>query len=604
MNEVALITSFNDSGGVCVIELSTGISCYPSFKNCIADSGTLCTLGTSNSSFSGYRSSGDYFAVAQAKKPCINIYQWGNRKSSLHMQCHIQQIVTCLCSDSSGTFLFGGTKNGWIYIWDCSTGALINSWQSHFKAVTRVKASNNGQFLVSFSEDGMGRVWDLSKVLDNSDFFKSSTKTSSISAYRSWNPHTLTVKDMYLIDGVSLLRAISCSYDKTVVMYDIYTGKQCLRLSFPQPLESIVCNPTEDMLCVGSVNGSIYIVDLSITAISITASSSKIVLSSGSSILNHVQDRSLLPPGTIELSGHSKCVTSLSFSSDNVTLVSGSEDGTVKMWNIWTRQCLKECRPMNKFGITNIMIIRRPESILAGVNKPSLFPMQHLKKYSSSTSTNNATVSKAENDNNDENKSNLIVSDNPFILGPCMLGMTNDYFHSLDQVTSGNLSNNAKMVSTKAANVSSTLDADFIPLESVVDNITSSTSKNTIIGESSSVSIKVDNYEKMYEEILIENQRLKSLCSQLKSNLEHIFVNPLAENNEKCLSGINNQDEYNEENEDDSDANNDKQNFDEQSTKETSPEIVNANKKRKRIKNKKNKKPDLVPKIIRKNLFI
>jgi WD40 repeat protein len=62
--------------------------------------------------------------------------------------------------------------------------------------------------------------------------------------------------------------------------------------------------------------------------------------------------------GTSVLEGHSKAVTSVNFSRDNSSLISASADGTVRVWNVWTRQCLREYAPLNKHGITNAMVSR------------------------------------------------------------------------------------------------------------------------------------------------------------------------------------------------------------------------------------------------------
>ncbi len=191
---------------------------------------------------------------------------------------------------------------------------------------------------------------------------------------------------MYLIDSVGLLRVATCSMDRTVVIYDILASKQVLRISLPLSLESITCNPGEDVLCIGSTNGTIFVIDLTVTAIGISASQSQIGYlgenaSSGKSatqpvaskfatgsttsavqnlVASRVDNNSLstsgLPRGTSVLEGHTKTVSSLSFSMDNSTLISASEDGTLRMWDVWTRQCIRECKPLSKFSITNCMV--------------------------------------------------------------------------------------------------------------------------------------------------------------------------------------------------------------------------------------------------------
>ena len=171
MEEVLIVTAGKETAGMGVINVRTGSSLCSNFKNCIAEAGTLCFIGSTTSSYSGSGSSGDYIAVAQAKKPSIHIWQWG--KPQVHLQCHVQEIVTALAADPTGTFLFAGTKKGWIYCWELSTGELLNTFQAHFKAVTRISLTGCGSsYCISVSEDGTGRAWEMHKILDIAEAYK------------------------------------------------------------------------------------------------------------------------------------------------------------------------------------------------------------------------------------------------------------------------------------------------------------------------------------------------------------------------------------------------------------------------------------------------
>lgn len=171
MEECLILTSSKEAAGMSVIDVRTGSAVCSSFKNCIAEAGAMCMIGSSTSSYSGYGSAGDYIAVAQSKKPCINIWQWG--KPQAHFQCHIQEIVTALACDSLGGFLYAGTTKGWIYCWELATGELISAFQAHFKAITRLNISSTGvPFCISVSDDGTGRAWELHKVLDSAESYK------------------------------------------------------------------------------------------------------------------------------------------------------------------------------------------------------------------------------------------------------------------------------------------------------------------------------------------------------------------------------------------------------------------------------------------------
>lgn len=100
------------------------------------------------------------------------------------MQCHIQEITTAITSDMSGFYLCGGTKGGRIFVWELSSGALVQSWQAHFKSITTVTFTPCGNFLISTSEDGMIRVWDIVTVLNSEGRGQSDNQMKSFTPYR------------------------------------------------------------------------------------------------------------------------------------------------------------------------------------------------------------------------------------------------------------------------------------------------------------------------------------------------------------------------------------------------------------------------------------
>jgi pre-rRNA-processing protein IPI3 len=136
-------------------------------------------------------------------------------------------------------------------------------------------------------------------------------------------------------------------------MYDVLQAQVCLRVSLPQPLESLACNPTQDLICAGSSNGSIFLIDLTSTAIALTAAHAHV---SHHHTIAPSANGVVLPHGTSVLEGHTKTVTSVCFARDNCTLVSASTDGSVRIWNAWTRQCLREFYPLSKHAISNALV--------------------------------------------------------------------------------------------------------------------------------------------------------------------------------------------------------------------------------------------------------
>jgi len=177
--EILLLTSSKDTFGINSVD-TRGIGTGISFKSCVAETGTMCCYGNTQNAYSGINSSGDYIAVSQANKPLINIYQWG--KPQPLYQCHTQEIITSL--NSRASFLFGGSKKGNMYIWVIETGELLATWQAHFKGIKRIEISNNGQFCVTVSEDGMGRAWELCQILDLADATHKRITSKHILPYR------------------------------------------------------------------------------------------------------------------------------------------------------------------------------------------------------------------------------------------------------------------------------------------------------------------------------------------------------------------------------------------------------------------------------------
>ena len=179
---------------------------------------------------------------------------------------------------------------------------------------------------------------------------------------RSWSPHTLPIKDCHVLESFTCLRVATGSLDRSVVIYDIHQATVVLRLSFPASIESLTCNSTQDFLCAGGFTGSIYLVDLTMTAATLSTSHSLVrhqsvvnrpVVSGGAGTGKQLECGE---NGSV-FERHSKTVTSLCFSSsDNCILVSGSMDGSVRTWNVLTRQCLNEYFPLSRLGITNLKV--------------------------------------------------------------------------------------------------------------------------------------------------------------------------------------------------------------------------------------------------------
>eukprot|EP01031_Cornospumella_fuschlensis_P041896 gene41896-51142_t len=143
-------------------------------------------------------------------KPVVQYYQFG--RSDVTLQVHLEEILTSLVYCKCKRILLGGSGKGSIFLWDFTTGELLAKWHAHFKSVSRLLISHDGEMLVSGGGDGLVRAWCISSLLRDS---------SAHQPYRSWNAHSLPVRDVVLAEGSGSRRIWSCAADRALCLFDL-----------------------------------------------------------------------------------------------------------------------------------------------------------------------------------------------------------------------------------------------------------------------------------------------------------------------------------------------------------------------------------------------
>jgi WD40 repeat protein len=332
---------------------------HPSFKDCQpSGTGAVC-LVSGGSSFSGVGSQGDILITAQKNSASIHIYQWNKPQS--HVHCRIQEVLVSLACDPMGMYLIGGTKKGWLYCWELGTGKLLNFWQGHFKPVRRICVTQDkSPFVLTVSEDGIAKAWDLSDILVS----VSSTSgggSAPVQAFKVWTHHSQAITDMAVASTGITTRILTCSLDRMLVIQDLHVTRKSHSILFPEPLESVVCSPGGELAFLGASNGHIYVVNLSATAI----------MKSGG---NDDGDKSTMV-------GHSRAVVSMALSHDMRTLISGSDDGTIRMWDVDTKQCLNVIHSARGVAVKTILSVVKSDLDTDNVQSPFLTPIGHIRKF-------------------------------------------------------------------------------------------------------------------------------------------------------------------------------------------------------------------------------
>jgi WD40 repeat protein len=269
-----------------------------------------------------------------------------------------------------------GDRNGQIQIYN--QNSLVNSFKAHSNYITRIKQSPfNTNYVATCSEDTTVKIWNSSSSFDWTLITTYSQHSSSIDALEWLDNDTLA----------------SAGYsDKTIKLWSPTTGQTKLTIQTNEYVYSLKLLNTNIHLAAGLLNGDIniynindgnlvsslkghsdWVRDLVQISADLLASSSKdrtvriwnlttntckfiltghtqsvfglkqitsSILASGSSdktILIDITSGQLIRT----LTGHTSSILwSVDSFNNGQTLVSGSEDQTIKLWNWSTGECL------------------------------------------------------------------------------------------------------------------------------------------------------------------------------------------------------------------------------------------------------------------------
>eukprot|EP00298_Acanthocystis_sp_HF-20_P006623 c16420_g1_i1.p1 GENE.c16420_g1_i1~~c16420_g1_i1.p1 ORF type:complete len:427 (+),score=156.08 c16420_g1_i1:15-1295(+) len=334
-----IVAACAQTESICVLDIHTG-TVHQTFKSAgEAPLGGLSCVGL------------DYLVATQVQKSSIFSFQW-------HKDQPIQRSIPpeklgAIKGTIDGYYVVGGGESGHMYIWETAQGNLIRAFRGHFRGVTTIAFCDDQLRFVSGGSDGVIHLWHLTDVLDASN--------TSPSPRHSWTIHSLPITDCHIGHGIPKSLLFSASQDCTCVIYDICSTKDLVRLSFPCCINSLTSDPTDSNLFAGGADGNIYHVDL--------------------------QNGSRAFDGTKKaFVGHKKSVRCVRDSGSGLYIVSSSDDGTIRVWDISSRHAL-HMFDLQKGSITSLLVISKNHyNRENGDNtKHSTMPISVLKKFASET---------------------------------------------------------------------------------------------------------------------------------------------------------------------------------------------------------------------------
>jgi pre-rRNA-processing protein IPI3 len=177
-------------------------------------------------------------------------------------------------------------------------------------------------FIVSAGDDAVISVWNVYDLVDSSE----NDGMGSIRERHSFTDHSLAVTSVFVGHGGVRARIFSASLDRTARVFEIASKQMLYSVAFPTFLISIVASPDESCLFLGGGDGVVFLVNLTAAAASNSAAGSNFIESADS---------------LITFEGHTQAISKLLLIDQGTVLLSSSEDGTIRTWDVASRQCIR-----------------------------------------------------------------------------------------------------------------------------------------------------------------------------------------------------------------------------------------------------------------------
>ncbi|KAG8792415.1 hypothetical protein FRC12_006188 [Ceratobasidium sp. 428] len=222
------------------------------------------------------------------------IFVWNAETGELKLgpiRGHSSQLISVAFSPDSHR-LVSGSYDQTIRVWELETGRSVLELRGHSDSVRSVACSPNGRWIASGSDDNTLRIWDAQTGEPVSELlFGHSNPVHSV----AFSPDSL--------------RIVSSSQDLTIRIWDVKTG---------------------DMLLGPLLGHSKWV-----GPVAFSADGSRIASGSGDKTVR-IWDAHTGDPVTQPLDNHSEPVISVAFC-PNGRVVSGSEDKTIRIWEVVDR---------------------------------------------------------------------------------------------------------------------------------------------------------------------------------------------------------------------------------------------------------------------------
>lgn len=253
----------------------------------------------------------EYLLGGDKDKPLIHVWPINGQEVVKNIRVVCSGKVSTLTVSQDGNWCAGGIGEQ-LHVWNVPSGQLIAIVAKHFQPIRKVLFTSDGSYVVSSGEDGLVIVWSVNRLV---------AQTDQNEPVHVLTNHTLPIVDFILSKTPSgTARIFSISLDCTMKIHELASGRLLLSVVFDKQPTRIAIDATEKLIFVGNNEGAIDEINL---------------VNPPRNVIHHHKSESH------QFKGHEKSITSLAVATDGMTLASGSDDGTIILWHILSKQKLR-----------------------------------------------------------------------------------------------------------------------------------------------------------------------------------------------------------------------------------------------------------------------
>lgn len=262
--------------------------------------------------------------------------------------------ITCISISKNGNSVAYGFEDGEIQIWKLQENPLLHEFKAHKSAITTISLvqdydqDGGDYFLISNDQENILKVWNI-KEKKSDPLYEEPNSIASLS--------TLS-KRLVLVNYAKKTVTIQDTKTKTII--------QTLNVAANE-IQNIWINAVGDKVILAYANNTIKIwSDSEDRPFELGKHGAKIntvaFSNDGKYIVSGSDDKSVKIWNVAEkkehtsLDKHTGAINSVSFSTDGTLLISGSDDETIKIWNVENGELLKNIRgnsAVTKASFTN-----------------------------------------------------------------------------------------------------------------------------------------------------------------------------------------------------------------------------------------------------------